>query len=65
MLALWVGLSCIFMKLANWEPKPEHGFMGYLAPIPPFGALAIAFMFGIDWYLLYPLILLRGIFILP
>ncbi|KAI0669948.1 hypothetical protein C8Q78DRAFT_1154555 [Trametes maxima] len=49
-LALWVGLSSVFVQYMNWWPKPEeHGFMGYLSPIPAFGSLSFVFMFGIDW----------------
>ncbi|KAI0651801.1 hypothetical protein C8Q79DRAFT_58762 [Trametes meyenii] len=49
-LALWVGLSCIFVQYMHWWPKPEeHGFMGYFSPIPAFGAFSFVFMFGIDW----------------
>ncbi|KAI8995581.1 hypothetical protein BD414DRAFT_435611 [Trametes punicea] len=48
-LALWVGLSCILVQYMNWWPRSEHGLLGYLAPVPAFGALSIAFMFAIDW----------------
>ncbi|RDX55914.1 hypothetical protein OH76DRAFT_1370484 [Lentinus brumalis] len=48
-LAVWVGLSCVFVEYMKWWPKPEHGFMGYLLPVPAFGALSIAFMAAADW----------------
>ncbi|KAI0662775.1 hypothetical protein C8Q70DRAFT_1128887 [Cubamyces menziesii] len=48
-LALWLGLSSVFIEYMNWWPKPEHGVFGYLSPVPAFGTLAIAFMFAIDW----------------
>ncbi|KAI0361680.1 hypothetical protein OH77DRAFT_1417949 [Trametes cingulata] len=48
-LGLWIGLSAVFVQYMNWWPKPEHGLLGWLAPIPAFGTLSIAFMFAIDW----------------
>ncbi|KAI0374219.1 hypothetical protein BV20DRAFT_961323 [Pilatotrama ljubarskyi] len=48
-LALWVGLSAVFVQYMNWWPKAEHGLLGYFAPIPAFGTLSFVFMFGIDW----------------
>ncbi|KAI0778135.1 hypothetical protein BD413DRAFT_507004 [Trametes elegans] len=48
-LGLWVGLSGVFVQYMNWWPKPEHSILGYLAPVPAFGTLSIAFMFAIDW----------------
>ncbi|KAL1951998.1 hypothetical protein VTO73DRAFT_1147 [Trametes versicolor] len=48
-LALWVGLSCVFVQYMKWWPQPEQGVLGYLTPIPAFGTLSIVFMFAIDW----------------
>ncbi len=48
-LALWVGLSCVFVQFMQWWPKPEQGILGFLTPIPAFGTLSIVFMFAIDW----------------
>ncbi|KAH9849808.1 hypothetical protein C2E23DRAFT_905612 [Lenzites betulinus] len=48
-LALWIGLSSVFVEYMKWWPKPEHGIFGYLSPIPALGAVSIAFMFAIDW----------------
>ncbi|OBZ79341.1 hypothetical protein A0H81_00752 [Grifola frondosa] len=53
-LALWIGLSCIFVEYMNWWPKPEHGLFGYLAPVPAFGSLAIPLMFLSDWLNRFP-----------
>ncbi|KAI9063017.1 hypothetical protein FKP32DRAFT_1592982 [Trametes sanguinea] len=48
-ISLWIGLSCVFVEYMNWWPKPEHGLLGYLAPLPAFGALSVVLMFAIDW----------------
>ncbi|RPD62991.1 hypothetical protein L226DRAFT_556356 [Lentinus tigrinus ALCF2SS1-7] len=48
-LAVWVGLSCVFVEYMQWWPKSEQGILGYLAPVPAFGTLSIALMFAIDW----------------
>ena len=48
-LATWVGLSCVFVEYMSWWPKPEHGVLGYFAPVPAFATLSIALMFAIDW----------------
>ena len=49
-LSAWVGLSCVFIQLMDWWPKPDQGLYRFLVPVPAFGSLAIAFMFAIDWY---------------
>ncbi|OSD03483.1 hypothetical protein PYCCODRAFT_1451615 [Trametes coccinea BRFM310] len=48
-ISLWIGVSCVFIEYMNWWPKPEHGLLGYLAPLPAFGALSVVLMFAIDW----------------
>lgn len=50
LLAIWVALSCVWVQLKGWWPNPEHGMLSFLAPIPAFGSLSIAFMFAVDWY---------------
>ncbi|KAH9946663.1 hypothetical protein B0H21DRAFT_693303 [Amylocystis lapponica] len=49
-LAVWVALSCIFVQLMNWWPKPEVlGFLSYLSPLPAFASVAVPLMFISDW----------------
>ncbi|KAI0825182.1 hypothetical protein BC628DRAFT_1375904 [Trametes gibbosa] len=48
-LALWIGLSSVFVEYMSWWPNPEHGLFGYLSPIPALGTVSIVFMFAIDW----------------
>ncbi|EED77984.1 predicted protein [Postia placenta Mad-698-R] len=48
-LAIWIGLSCIFAQVVGWLPKPEHGYLGYLSPLPAFASMAVPIMFLCDW----------------
>ena len=54
-LSAWVGLSCVFIQLMDWWPKPDQDLYRFLVPVPAFGSLAIAFMFAIDWYVTFRL----------
>lgn len=45
----WITLSAIFVQIMNWYPKPDMGFLGYLAPLPAFASFAVPIMFGVDW----------------
>ncbi|OCH96458.1 hypothetical protein OBBRIDRAFT_787017 [Obba rivulosa] len=49
-LALWVALSCMFVELMHWWPKPEYGMLGYLSPIPAFVSMSVPIMFLCDWF---------------
>ncbi|KAJ7038144.1 hypothetical protein C8F04DRAFT_1089685 [Mycena alexandri] len=48
-LAVWLGLSCVFVEYMHWWPKPRHGFIGYLTPFPAFASVLVPIMFLIDW----------------
>jgi hypothetical protein len=48
-ISSWIALACIFVQLMGWWPNPEYGYVGYLSPIPAFGATAVPVMFLIDW----------------
>ncbi|CCM01947.1 uncharacterized protein FIBRA_04020 [Fibroporia radiculosa] len=48
-LALWIGLSCVFIQLTGMWPKPEQGFLGYASPVPGLAAIAVPLMFLCDW----------------
>jgi GNAT superfamily N-acetyltransferase len=39
----------------GWWPKPEHGYIGYLSPLPAFASMAVPIMFLIDWWLVFSL----------
>jgi len=48
-IAVWIGLSCIFMKVAGLWPNSGHGILGYLSPLPAFASMAVPIMFYCDW----------------
>ncbi|KAK7064181.1 hypothetical protein R3P38DRAFT_2822905 [Favolaschia claudopus] len=48
-IAVWLVCSSVFMEFMNWYPKPEHGWIGYLQPLPAFGTLFVPLMFAVDW----------------
>ncbi|KAF9229336.1 hypothetical protein BS17DRAFT_792287 [Gyrodon lividus] len=48
-LSIWVGLSCIMTQLLGWWPRPEHGWIGWLSPLPAFGCWGVPILFAIDW----------------
>jgi hypothetical protein len=48
-ISSWVALSCLFVQRMGWWPKPEHGYIGYLSPLPAFASMAVPIMFLIDW----------------
>ncbi|KAJ7786376.1 hypothetical protein B0H16DRAFT_1490238, partial [Mycena metata] len=48
-VAVWFGLSCVFVEYMHWWPKPQHGFIGYLTPFPAFASVLVPIMFAIDW----------------
>ncbi|KZT74669.1 hypothetical protein DAEQUDRAFT_753453 [Daedalea quercina L-15889] len=50
MLAIWGGLSCIFIQYMQWWPHPDYGYLGYLLPIPGFASMAVPLMFLVDWF---------------
>ncbi|KAI0732348.1 hypothetical protein C8Q72DRAFT_144638 [Fomitopsis betulina] len=49
-LAIWGGLSCMFIQYMQWWPHPDHGIFGYLLPIPGFASMAVPIMFLVDWF---------------
>ena len=48
-ISSWIALSCLFIQRMRWWPNPEHGYLGYLSPIPAFASVAVPIMFLIDW----------------
>lgn len=48
-IALWLGLSSIFIEYMRWWPKNAHGLMGFLTPLPAIAAMAVPIMFLVDW----------------
>ncbi|THH34063.1 hypothetical protein EUX98_g52 [Antrodiella citrinella] len=48
-LAVWVALASVFVQVMNWWPKPEHGWFGYMSPVPAFVSVWMPVMFGCDW----------------
>jgi hypothetical protein len=48
-LAVWIGLSSIFVEVMNWWPKTHYGLLGYLSPLPAFAAMAFPILALIDW----------------
>ncbi|KAF9044762.1 hypothetical protein BDZ89DRAFT_1058865 [Hymenopellis radicata] len=49
-ISIWVGLSCVFVQYMNWWPSQSHyGWLGYLAPVPAFMALAAPILALSDW----------------
>ncbi|KAF8922495.1 hypothetical protein CPB85DRAFT_1267829 [Mucidula mucida] len=49
-LSIWVGLSCVFVQYMNWWPsQSQYGWLGYLAPVPAFMALAAPILALSDW----------------
>ncbi|KIM66165.1 hypothetical protein SCLCIDRAFT_111153 [Scleroderma citrinum Foug A] len=48
-LSIWVALSCIMIEYFNWWPNPEHGFLGWLSPVPAFACWAVPILSLIDW----------------
>jgi len=49
-LAIGIALSSIFVQYLGWWPRPEFGFMGYLAPFPGFAVVAVPILFAVDWH---------------
>ena len=49
LLAIWIALSSVFIQYCDWWPKQEHGYLGYLSPLPAFAAIAVPIMFFVDW----------------
>ncbi|KAH9835599.1 uncharacterized protein C8Q71DRAFT_87665 [Rhodofomes roseus] len=49
-LAIWGGLSCIFIQYMQWWPHPDYGFLGYFLPLPGFACMAVPIMFLCDWF---------------
>ncbi|EEB94130.1 hypothetical protein MPER_07107, partial [Moniliophthora perniciosa FA553] len=43
-LSVWLALSVAMVEYMQWWPKPEQGFIGYLGPLPAFGAMAVPFI---------------------
>ena len=48
-LAIWGGLSCIFIQYMQWWPHPDYGILGHLLPLPGFASMAVPIMFLVDW----------------
>jgi hypothetical protein len=48
-LSIWLALSLAMVEYMQWWPKPEQGLLGYLGPIPAFGAMAVPFIALFDW----------------
>ncbi|KAK7058920.1 hypothetical protein VNI00_001544 [Paramarasmius palmivorus] len=48
-LSIWLVLSLAMVEYMQWWPKPEQGLLGYLGPIPAFGAMAVPFIALFDW----------------
>ncbi|KIK82928.1 hypothetical protein PAXRUDRAFT_153398 [Paxillus rubicundulus Ve08.2h10] len=48
-LSVWVAASCIMIQSLGWWPEPEHGWLGWLSPLPAFGCLGFAILFALDW----------------
>lgn len=44
----------MLVQFMGWSPKPQFGLIGYLRPVPAFGAMALPFIFLIDWYIHLP-----------
>ncbi|EGN92965.1 hypothetical protein SERLA73DRAFT_116601 [Serpula lacrymans var. lacrymans S7.3] len=49
-ISIWVALSSVMVQLLGWWPKPEYGWMTYLAPLPAFGSWGVAILFFLDWF---------------
>ncbi|KAH9937645.1 uncharacterized protein B0H18DRAFT_971585 [Fomitopsis serialis] len=54
-LAIWGGLSCIFIQYMQWWPHPDYGILGYLLPLPGFASMAVPLMFLCDWFNRHPI----------
>lgn len=48
-LSIWVALSCVMIEYFSWWPNPEHGFLGWLSPVPAFACWAVPILSLIDW----------------
>ncbi|ESK87897.1 hypothetical protein Moror_15264 [Moniliophthora roreri MCA 2997] len=48
-LIIWIALSVAMVEYMQWWPKLEQGFIGYLGPLPAFGAMAVPFIALFDW----------------
>jgi len=48
-ISLWIAASCILIQFMQWWPRSEHGYWGYLSPLPALGSMAVPIMFLVDW----------------
>jgi len=49
-LTIWIALSSIFVQYMQWWPKADHGYLGYLSPLPAFACVAVPIFALVDWY---------------
>ncbi|KAK7463630.1 hypothetical protein VKT23_005569 [Stygiomarasmius scandens] len=48
-LTIWIALSSIFVQYMQWWPKVDHGYLGYLSPLPAFACVAVPIFALVDW----------------
>ncbi|KAF8973972.1 hypothetical protein BDZ97DRAFT_1912415 [Flammula alnicola] len=49
-IAIWLALSSVFIQMMSWWPSnQQHGWLGYLKPLPALASVAVPIMFFIDW----------------
>ncbi|KAF9241323.1 hypothetical protein BU15DRAFT_87245 [Melanogaster broomeanus] len=51
-LSIWVAISCIMIQFMAWWPNTQHGWIGWLSPLPAFGCWGVPILFALDWYIL-------------
>ena len=49
-LTFWFAMSAITTRLLSWDPKPDFGWAGYLAPLPAFACCGMLLLYLLDRY---------------
>ncbi|KAJ7225466.1 hypothetical protein GGX14DRAFT_420637 [Mycena pura] len=47
-LAIWIGLSSVFVQFMHWWPDLRYGYIAYLRPIPAFASVFMPIIYIID-----------------
>jgi len=48
-LSIWVAISCVMIQFMAWWPNTQHGWIGWLSPLPAFGCWGVPILFALDW----------------